>query len=319
VRLVRFFRELRMMVYSILRSGWCLVWTLVMLYLVIFIAGIYFTQNVTEYRKQQAKDDGIRSQEHIELMEKLEDMFGGISLSHYTLFQAVSGGVSWGEISDRLMRIHWSNGVIMCFFVFFTVFSVMNIITGIFVDTATHAAHADREEVIQGQLEHEDATLWQLRNIFIEADIDNSGTITAVEFEDHLKDHRIKAHLQALGLDINEARGLFTLLDMDRTGDVVIDEFVTGCMRLKGNAKTLDMQMLMYENKRMFGKLIAFFDYTNVHFSHLKSFEKKVETVLEKLMYLMYSLQGDTRYVKEPAADVTGDGNAIDPNSLSSI
>lgn len=293
VRLVRFFRELRMMVYSILRSGTCLVWSLVMLYLIIFIFGIYFTQSVTFYRKEEAQSGYSQDDVMEALLEDLRRMFGGIMPSHYTLFQAICGGVSWGEISDRLIKIHWSNGVIFCFFVFFTVFSVMNIITGIFVDTATHAAHADREEVIQGQLESEDATLWQLRSIFNEADNESSGTITADEFEELLEDQRVKAHMRALGLEIHEARGLFTLLDMDHCGDVFIDEFVTGCMRLKGNAKTLDMQMLMYENKRMFGKLMAFFDYTNVHFSQLKSFEKKVEVCVDRLNSLLFAWPSD--------------------------
>lgn len=44
--------------------------------------------------------------------------------------------------------------------------------------------------------------------------------------------------------------GIFQLLD-DGSGIVSIDEFVMGFLRLKGNAKAVDLVTLMYENRKM--------------------------------------------------------------------
>eukprot|EP00746_Dinoflagellata_sp_MGD_P141695 gnl/MRDRNA2_/MRDRNA2_74764_c0_seq4.p2 gnl/MRDRNA2_/MRDRNA2_74764_c0~~gnl/MRDRNA2_/MRDRNA2_74764_c0_seq4.p2 ORF type:complete len:124 (-),score=30.95 gnl/MRDRNA2_/MRDRNA2_74764_c0_seq4:68-439(-) len=83
-----------------------------------------------------------------------------------------------------------------------------------------------------------------------EADQDNSGTITWEEFEQHARDARVQAYFNSLDLDVSEAQGLFSLLDIEDTGSVEIDDFVMGCLRLKGQAKAIDLATLIYENKR---------------------------------------------------------------------
>jgi len=50
-----------------------------------------------------------------------------------------------------------------------------------------------------------------------------------------------------MGLDIDQVRTLLTLLDRDQNGEVDIEEFITGCLRLKGGAKSLDMAILQYQ------------------------------------------------------------------------
>merc|ERR1712217_455559 len=40
------------------------------------------------------------------------------------------------------------------------------------------------------------------------------------------------------------------LLDRDKSGAITVDEFVEGCLRLKGEAKSFDIYCLMYESQR---------------------------------------------------------------------
>ena len=47
-------------------------------------------------------------------------------------------------------------------------------------------------------------------------------------------------------------------MDTDGTNEVGIEEFVTGCMRLKGEAKSIDVNMLLYKT-----------DLANKHFVRL--------------------------------------------------
>merc|ERR1711971_227566 len=58
-------------------------------------------------------------------------------------------------------------------------------------------------------------------------------------------------------LDSSQARALFMLLDTDDTEEVSIDEFVSGCTRLKGDAKSIDVNMLLYETEYMIGRVTA--------------------------------------------------------------
>merc|ERR1712039_885214 len=82
--------------------------------------------------------------------------------------------------------------------------------------------------------------------------------ITAEELENQLADPGTLAHLQILGLGVSETRGLFKLLDLDGRDMVSIDELVLLLMRLTGSAKGLDMATIMYENKKMMMRLVAF-------------------------------------------------------------
>merc|ERR1711870_43656 len=90
---------------------------------------------------------------------------------------------------------------------------------------------------------------------FHEADTDKSGMLSWEEFSEHLQDDKVKAYFQALELDVSQARGLFKLLDIDGNNQVGLNEFLDGCMRLKGQAKSIDVNMLLYENRRLMRKI----------------------------------------------------------------
>ena len=106
-----------------------------------------------------------------------------------------------------------------------------------------------------------------LKDHFFESDINGDGTITIEEFQTHLKDPKVRAHLASVGLAVHEALGLFKLLDVDHSGGIAIEEFVVGCMRLKGGAKSIDLATLMYENKRMVERFTSFDQNTRENFS----------------------------------------------------
>merc|ERR1712012_1185248 len=88
-----------------------------------------------------------------------------------------------------------------------------------------------------------------------EADLDRSGMLSWLEFERHLENDQVKAYFQALELDVTQARALFKVLDVNGNDSVGLDEFVGGCMRLKNQAKSLDIKLLMYQNENSFTKL----------------------------------------------------------------
>merc|ERR1711997_822098 len=55
-----------------------------------------------------------------------------------------------------------------------------------------------------------------------------------------------------LGLDVRDAESFFSLLASNNDGrDVDIDNFVNGCMRLKGPATSIDIQALLYHSNFM--------------------------------------------------------------------
>merc|ERR1711988_321959 len=70
-------------------------------------------------------------------------------------------------------------------------------------------------------------------------------------FVGQLDTPEMRAYFKAIDLDPSEARGLFRLLDMDDSGTINAEEFLNGCLRLRGPAKALDLALVMREMRRM--------------------------------------------------------------------
>merc|ERR1712228_849165 len=58
---------------------------------------------------------------------------------------------------------------------------------------------------------------------------------------------QMQEFFKAIDVDQSEAKGLFHLLDLDNSGSVSAEEFINGCLRLRGPAKSLDLALLIQE------------------------------------------------------------------------
>merc|ERR1712183_1207456 len=70
-------------------------------------------------------------------------------------------------------------------------------------------------------------------------------------FEGLLDTSQMKEAFKAINVDPSEAKGLFKLLDMNNSGVVDAEEFLCGCMKLRGPAKALDLAILSREVRGM--------------------------------------------------------------------
>mmetsp|Transcript_22649 Transcript_22649/g.56522 ORF Transcript_22649/g.56522 Transcript_22649/m.56522 type:complete len:192 (+) Transcript_22649:2-577(+) len=168
-----------------------------------------------------------------------------------TLFMAISGGVDWDAVMWPLVEVNPLYGVLFLFYVFVMQFGVLNVVVGTFVAQAAEIASKDREALVKFEIRQWQAYTQRIRTFFQEADVDQSGTLSWEEFSAHLQNQKVKAYFQALDLDVSQAHVLFDLLDVDGSDSVTIDEFLEGCMRLKGHARSIDLNMLIYMNKKV--------------------------------------------------------------------
>jgi voltage-gated sodium channel len=272
VRLIHFCKDLRLMVLSVIKSGTSLLWSLVLLSIIIYVFGIFLMQAVTQQLSEKKLSD--------ELGGQLLHWFGSLSATFYSLFLAVTGGVSWIEISDPLIEAHWWNGLVLSFYIFFTVMAMMNIITGIFVETAMSSVSNDNDEVIQAEMVSENSAIKQLSKIFYEADHDQTGLMTSQQFEELLANPRPRALMARMGLQIHEAQSMFSLLDPEFRGYISIEEFLVGCMRMRGGAKTVDLHTLMCKNTKLLAQIKDLKQYVRGEFVRMDNFEDRMDKMI---------------------------------------
>jgi hypothetical protein len=232
VKLAYFVKDLRTIVASIANSMTLFFWALSALLLEMYIGGVFFTEIVRDYKLEYPDRD------HTELT----DLFGTLPRTCLSLLQAVTGGKDWCDILDPLEDVGLIKARLpFIAFVLFTLLAMMNVITGAFLDRASENAKVTEENL----------ALAQARAIFAATDYNNSGRISWDEFEKVLQHKRVESFFMALDLDISEGRTLFDLLDYTGDGTVSADEFLCGCLRLRGNAKALDLLLLSREAQQL--------------------------------------------------------------------
>jgi len=245
MRVLRFLDELRTMVLLILHSMRSLFWLLVLLSIILFVFSIFFTQGIADYLATYQEDP---------IGEELRKFYGGLADSAFTLFMAITGGVSWIEVVRPLQETGWVFTGLFILYVSFCVFSVLNIVTGVFVDGAIQRSAQERDLRLEKEKEQKEVYINMLMDLLNEIDNEGTGVITRGALEEAFERERVKYTFSVLDIDIHDSNYLFDMLDLDRSGEVDMDEFVLGCLRLKGHAKSIDIHTLMFEIRHLIRK-----------------------------------------------------------------
>jgi len=235
VKVMRFVADLRMIVYSIWRSISLFFWSVVALVLLNFICSVYFTEFVLT-----RKVNGDLSNP-----AELDRYFGSLIVTMVSLFQAVTGGMDWGALTDVLV-LETHSWVLLPFilYVAFNQIAMLNVISGVFLETAMEIAREEKEIYV----------IRNARLVFTAADHNSTGTVTWADFERALDHPHMQSFFDAVDIRPSEARTLFDLLDTTGDGSISSDEFLNGCLRVKGPAKALDLLILSREVSHLFEK-----------------------------------------------------------------
>merc|ERR1712228_718482 len=108
------------------------VWALSLLGVIMYLAGIVFTQATVDFLSEPSNGQGSDN-----IAEQiLQDRFGSLPDSMYTLFMAMCNGIDWGDLSTPLAQAGDHYVAVFIFYIFFTYFGLMNVITSVFVQSA---------------------------------------------------------------------------------------------------------------------------------------------------------------------------------------
>jgi hypothetical protein len=243
VRMVRIgkvmasFRHLRSIIVCIQSSATTLFWSLVMLFLIYVLFSLFFIEIVASHLMQTG-----------EAVEEtaFENVFGSLAESILTLFKASTGGDDWSEAYEVIQLTGTLGVCIYLFFIAFTQFALINIITGIFVDSAIESLSPDAEMIARERSLKEKESAQKLEQFCSDVDINGNGKLTRVEFQLAMQRKHIPVLLATLGLQRHHVLEFFDVMaeTANDGGQVEISTFVNGCMLLRGVATNFDLQKL---------------------------------------------------------------------------
>jgi len=171
----------------------------------------------------------------------LENDWGGMARSMFTLFASITGGISWCDVHERILEVGLAYAVGFICFLFCMFFSVLNVVTGIVVDDAIQMNNSDRAvrkrnaDRLKTQLQSD------IYEVLTRVDSDGTGLISGEQFSTCMEDPHVAAMMAGMEVATGDPEQLFSALDVNSDGDISVLEFVEGLQRIHGAASGLDM------------------------------------------------------------------------------
>ncbi|CAE7771416.1 CATSPER1 [Symbiodinium sp. CCMP2456] len=233
VKVMKFVRSLRQLVESIMHTMKSLAWSMLLLVAIIYVFAIMFTDASVAHMADNPTSV---------LNPELSQSWGTLHASMHTLFRAVSGGFDWGGTAAALGDVHWAWLYLFTAYIAFCMFAVLNVMTGIFCQVAVESSRNDPQFLMQHLLAEKDRQTDLIRNLFRIFDREKRGYIALTELEDKFNDETAQGMMGLLEIYPESSWSLFKKLDENADGRLNEDEFVNGIFKLKGVAKSWDVE-----------------------------------------------------------------------------
>ncbi|CAJ1384291.1 unnamed protein product, partial [Effrenium voratum] len=235
LRLLKLFKELWLMVSGLLQSlktlGWICLVALLFCYACAIITTTVIGHNDEIYDPYFSKSGGW---DH-------EVYFATVWRSTFTLFQIMTLD-QWNESVVR--HVVANQPAMLIFFLVFVCISslgLMSIMIGVVVENTLATANKDQNKLKARRERDRKQVFGQLQEIFEMADVDGSGTLKLEEVEAAIQKPEIYNKLKMIDFPVDDPGQIFALLDYDESGELTTEEFITGCIRMKGPAKSKDL------------------------------------------------------------------------------
>lgn len=225
---------------------------LVLLLILIYCGSIFLTSSVMAALADNPDDHKL---------QELEYWYGTVLDTMLSLFQALSDGVDWNDLVRPLFeRVSLFAGFLALAWIVFASIVVMNVMAGIFVDSAIQHAQIVRDQ----------ASMEKAKQLFQGLDVGFGGTVNVQDLLRRLECTRVNAFFADLGVSTASATLMVSMLNEDEDGEVYLTDFLDGCIRLQRNARAMDV-LLLFREQRSAAEEIA------------RGLEERLEVLLAKL------------------------------------
>jgi len=242
VRVMRMFMSLRILVRTITASLSSLVWSMLLLFSIICVSGLFMCSLLSDYVIDDSQPDDIR--------KWVYEYYGSSTRATYTMFEATLSGC-WPNYSRRLIE-EVSAWYVMFFIVYIAgvVFAVTRIISALFLRETLANADLEQDDGARSSMVRQSETFVKLNELFEEADQHGNGLMDRKDFQAVLNNSETLKCFEALDLQACECTDLLNLID-DAEGKVSPSDFLDNLLRLKLSARSSDVIAIMRAVERL--------------------------------------------------------------------
>lgn len=238
IRLLRFFKELRLILGGVMSSFKSVMWSILLVVVVTYMFSICFVQAMTgKCRPGVCQAHGTMPG------------YGDVISAMVTLLAVGTGGIDWLEPFNVLDHSSLYQGVFV-FYVIFFVFVIHNTVTSLFVEGLLDKQANDEQLIMQERIEKKADYVKKIESLFDVLDNDGNGLVSYQELLASLDDPRMILFASSLDMEESDLRVLLDVLTGSGRTEVDIESFVVGCIKLRGQARTVDLLTLGEKLKR---------------------------------------------------------------------
>mmetsp|Transcript_47782 Transcript_47782/g.134552 ORF Transcript_47782/g.134552 Transcript_47782/m.134552 type:complete len:268 (-) Transcript_47782:43-846(-) len=246
VRTFSMFSNLRVLVSAVAASFLALFWSMVLLSGVMLMAALFLCQASGALLESPSMDDATKEWVYL--------MYGTSSRAYWSVFELTFSG-GWPNYARPLVEHgHWFFCFFFAFYISAVVFAMFRIITALFLKETLSMASLDVETIITERIREKKVYAQKLAEFFIVADTSGDGYLSWDEFQHVLKDERVAAYLSTMQIDMQDGKRLFEMLD-DGVRGMSVDDFVSGAMRIKTQARAQDVVLVRQDCQRLMQRL----------------------------------------------------------------
>lgn len=238
VRLIKTFDSLYLMTTALKGSALILTWACVLLLVLQVLIALLLNQVLY---------DSYLDEESVDINDRLDvyEYFGTFTRSMLSMFEITLG--NWPPVCRRLSEKVSEWFMLLCILHKLVIgFAVVGVINGVFIQETFKVASSDNQIMMRQKERSSNLHEMKMRQLFLEADNDGDGFVSAEEWRELVSHPAVQLWLGSMDLDAADADGLYKLIhDLDQDGDLTMDELIRGVARLKGAARSYDLQMLL--------------------------------------------------------------------------
>eukprot|EP00927_Polykrikos_kofoidii_P084828 TRINITY_DN904_c0_g2_i3.p1 TRINITY_DN904_c0_g2~~TRINITY_DN904_c0_g2_i3.p1 ORF type:complete len:611 (-),score=82.62 TRINITY_DN904_c0_g2_i3:74-1906(-) len=244
IRLLRIFRELRLLLTSIIGSMKSMLWAMIVIVLVTYMFGMCFLQAATGYLIDEANavDPDLKAD--------ITKHWGSVESSMLSLYACGTSGDSWRIVAEPLRSVGMMYYYLFLVYIAFFMFVIVNTLTSLFIENTIQNADKDRQVMVQVAMAQRTAYMANIADLFRCIDADGSGELTFAEMLEKTQDPKMVGFAASLDIEVTDVAQFFAILSENGRYPVDIETFVSGCMKLRGTARSHDVLGLVHYVRR---------------------------------------------------------------------
>merc|ERR1719289_471111 len=159
----------------------------------------------------------------------------------------------------------------------------MNLIMAVIVNQAMVFTSSDKELKAKTLQKEKEIYTRKVISFFNRLDVNANGKLKYEEFAKAFDHQEIRNDLQAVGVEITELKELFFILDTSNTEELAVADYVAGMQRIRGQATSRDLLMIMQSTRRVQKNLEKMNETWAKNFSSQAVPGQKMNTRLDRL------------------------------------